>query len=111
MNRGKIPASRAAANPVPEILIGTGAPADAAQTRSSHGEPDEMSVTNSEVESAMNHRHLKEALHAPALKEPEFNTLSTIGAYIRAVRDGLIGVARLFSKDMQVKIFKNLMDR
>ena len=70
-----------------------------------------MSVTNSEVESAMNHRHLKEALRAPALTEPEFNALSTVGAYIRAAQDGLTGVARLFSKDMQVLIFTNLVDR
>ena len=41
-----------------------------------------MSVTNSKVESAMNHRHLKEALRAPALTEQEFNAQSTVGAYI-----------------------------
>ena len=70
-----------------------------------------MSVTNSEVVIAMNHCHLKEALRTPALTEPEFTTLSTVGAYIRAARDGLTGVARLFSKDMQVKKFRNLMDR
>ena len=46
-----------------------GAHADVAQTRSSHGEPDEMSVTNSEVESAMNHRHLKTSLTRPCLNE------------------------------------------
>ena len=82
-----------------------------AQTRSSHGDPDEMSMTNSEVKSATNHRYLKESLCAPALTEPEFNALSTIGAYIRAVQDRLTGVARLFSKDMQVKKFSNLTDR
>ena len=84
-----------------------GANANAAQTRSSHGEPTEMSVTNSEVESAMNHRHLKESLHAPALTEPEFTGLRTVGAYIRAAQDGLTGVARLFSKDMQVQVYMN----
>ena len=59
-----------------------------------------MSMTNSEVESEMNHRHLKEALRTPALTEPEFTALSTVGAYIQAARAGLTGVARLFSKDM-----------
>ena len=39
-------------------------------------------MTNSEVESAMNHRHLKEALRAPALTEPEFNALITLVDYI-----------------------------
>ena len=74
----------------------------AAQTHLSHQEPDEVSVTNSEVESAMNHRHLKEALRTPALTEWEFAALSTVGAYIRAARDGLTGFARLFSKDIHV---------
>ena len=61
-----------------------------------------MSVTNSEVEIVMNHRHLKEALRTPALIEQEFTVLSTMGAYIRAALDGLTGVARLFSKDIHV---------
>ena len=52
---------------MPEIPTRTGAHADAAWTRSSHGDSDEMSVTNFEVEIAMNHRHLKEALRAAAL--------------------------------------------
>ena len=72
------------------------------QTNLPHQEPDEVSITNSEVESAMNHRHLKEALRTPALIEQEFTVLSTMGAYIRATQDGLTGVARLFSKDIQV---------
>ena len=67
----------------------TGAHVDVAQTHLPHQELDEVSVTNSEVESAMNHRHLKEALRTPALTEPEFTALSTVGAYIRAARDGL----------------------
>lgn len=56
----------------------TGAHADAAQTHLPHKEPDEVSVTNFEVESAMNHRHLKEALRTLALIEPEFTALSTV---------------------------------
>ena len=98
----KIPANRAAANTAPEIPTKTGVHADAAQTRSSHGELDEMSVTNSEVESAMNHRHLKECLRALALTDPKFTTLSNVGAYIRDAQDGLTGIAHLFSKDMRV---------
>ena len=68
-------------------------------------EPDEMPITNSEVESAMNHRHLREALRTPVITEPEFTALSTVGAYIRTAQDGLTGVARVFSQEMQVKIF------
>ena len=70
-----------------------------------------MSITNSEVESAMNHRRLKEALRAPAFSEEEFTTLNTVEAYIQAARDGLTRVTRLFSKDIEVKIYANLIYR
>ena len=77
-----------------------------APSHSPHEDPDEVSATNSEVESAMNHCRLKEALHAPAFSEQEFTTVGTVDAYIRAARDGLTGVARLFSKDIQVRIYE-----
>ena len=67
-------------------------------------DPDEVSVTNSEVESAMNHRCLKEILRPPTFSEKEFTALSTVDLYIWAAWDGLTGVTRLFSKDIQVKI-------
>ena len=70
-----------------------------------HEDSAEVSATNSEVESAMNHRRLKEALRAPAFSEQEFTALSTVDAYIRAARDGLTGVVHLFSKDMQVRVY------
>lgn len=70
-----------------------------------HEDPDEVFVTNSEVESVMNHRRLKEALRAPAFSEQEFTALGIVDAYIRAARDGLTGVACLFSKDIQVIIY------
>nr|XP_040249793.1 atherin-like [Aegilops tauschii subsp. strangulata] len=44
---------------------------------------------------------------APVFTEQEFTALSTVDAYIRATRDGLAGVAHLFSKDMQVLKEKN----
>ena len=71
-----------------------------------HEDPNEVSATNSEVESAMNHRRLKEALRALAFPEKEFPTLGTVEVYSRAARDGLTGVARLFSKDIQVRIYE-----
>ena len=76
--------------------------ADAMQTHLPRQEPDDVSFTNSKVESAMNHWHLKEVLCTPALIELEFTALSIVGAYIQAARDGLTGVARLFSKDIHV---------
>ena len=65
-----------------------------------HEDLDDVSVMNSEVESAMNHRRLKEAMHTPAFSEKEFTALSSMDAYIRAARDGLAGVTQLFSKDI-----------
>ena len=105
---GKLPASRMSANPVPNSSTGTGA--DAMIVPPPHADSNDVSVTNSKVESMLNHRRLKETMRAPAFTEQEFNTLSSVGAYIRAARDGLAGVAHLFSKDMQVRVCVNLID-
>ena len=69
-----------------------------------HEDSDNVCVTNSELESVMNHRRLKEAMRALALSEQEFTTLNSVDAYIRAARDGLAGVTQLFSKDIQVRV-------
>ena len=70
---------------------------------------DDVLVTNSEVESVMNHCRLKEAMCAPAFSKQEFAALSSVDAYIRAARDGLAGVIQLLSKDIQVKFDANCM--
>lgn len=75
-----------------------------------HEDSDDVSVTNSEVESVMNHRRLKEAMCTPVFTEQEFTALSSVDAYIRAARDRLAGVTQLFSKDMQVIVCVNLID-
>mgnify|MGYP005846245909 FL=1 len=64
---------------------------------------DNVFVTNSEVESAMNHQRRKEAMRDPSFTEEAFNALSSADAYIRAARDGLAGATHQLSKDMQVK--------
>ena len=48
-----------------------------------------MSVTNSEVESAMNHQYWRAILRDPRFSEEAFNAFSSADAYIRAARDGL----------------------
>ena len=48
-----------------------------------------MSVTNSEVESAMNHRRCRAVLRDPKFSEEAFDAFSSGDAYIRAARDGL----------------------
>ena len=48
-----------------------------------------MSFTNSEVESAMNHRRLRAILRDPRCSKEAFDAFSSADAYIRAARDGL----------------------
>ena len=50
-----------------------------------------MSVTNSEVESAMNHRRRRAVLRDPRFSKEAFSAFSSADAYIRAARDGLNG--------------------
>ena len=52
-------------------------------------ELDDVSVTNSEVESAMNHRRRRAALCDPGFTKEAFNAFNSADAYIRAARDGL----------------------
>ena len=48
-----------------------------------------MSVTNSEVGSAMNHRRCRAILRDPGFSEEAFNAFSSADAYIQAARNGL----------------------
>ena len=43
---------------------------------------DDVSVTNSEVESAMNHRRRRAVLRDPSFSEESFNAFSSADAYI-----------------------------
>ena len=100
----KIPVSRLSTNPTPNSSTRTRANTDEAPVHPPHEDANEVSVTNSKVESVMNHLRLKETTRALVFTEKEFAALSTMDAYIRAARDGLAGVAHLFSKDMQVMV-------
>ena len=104
----KCPASRMSANPAPDSSTRTRV--YAVPDPPPHEDSDDISVTNSEVESAMNHQRLKEAMRAPVFTEQEFTALSSVDASIRAARNGLAGVTQLFSKDMQVIARLNLID-
>ena len=65
---------------------------------------DRMSVTNSEVESAMNHRHWRAALRDPGFSEEAFNAFNSGDAYIRAAQDGLARAIDQYLKDIRVSI-------
>ena len=82
---GKRPASQMSANPAPDSS--TRMRADTMPAPPLQEDSDDVSVTNYEVESVMNHRRLKEAMHAPVFTEHEFTALSSVDAYIRAAQD------------------------
>ena len=50
---------------------------------------DDMSMMNSEVKSAMNHRRRSAALRDPDFTKEAFNAFSLADTYIRATQDGL----------------------
>ena len=66
---------------------------------------DDVSGTNSEVESAMNHRRRRAILRDPSFTEEAFNALSSADAYIRAARDGLTRATNQHLKDVQVILY------
>ena len=70
----------------------------------SAGESDDVSITNSEVESAMNHRRRRAALRDPDFSKEAFNAFISADAYIRATRDGLGRATGQHLKDMQVSV-------
>ena len=63
---------------------------------------EDMSVTNSEVESAMNHRRCRAVLRDPKFSYEAFNAFSSGDAYSRAARDGLRKATRQYLTDVQV---------
>ena len=97
---GKRPISQMSANPVPDSS--TRMRADAMPIPPPQDDPDDVSVTNSKVESVMNHHRLQEGMQALAFSGEEFVALSSVDAYFQAARDGFSGVIQLFSKDIHV---------
>ena len=76
----------------------TGVPPDCPLAEDS----DDVSVTNSKVESPMNHQRRRAALHDPSFTTKAFNAFSSGDAYIRAARDGLARATDQYLKDMRV---------
>ena len=66
---------------------------------------DDVSITNSEVESAMSHRRCRAILQDPGFLEESFNAFNSADAYIRAARDGLNRATKHHLKDVQVNMF------
>ena len=61
---------------------------------------DDVSVTNSEVEGAMNHRRRRAILQDPGFSEESFNAFNSADAYIQAARDGINRATKQHLKDV-----------
>ena len=63
---------------------------------------DGLSATNSEVESAMNHRCLRTVLRDTCFSPEALDAFNTGDAYLRAAQNGLARATEQYVKDIQV---------
>ena len=68
---------------------------------------DRLSATNSEVESAMNHRRRRAVLREPGFSEEAFDAFNSGDAYIRAAQNGLARATDQYVKDIWVRKSNN----
>ena len=66
---------------------------------------DKISATNSEVESAMNHRRRRDVLHDACFSREVFDAFNSGDAYIRAAQHGLARAMDQYAKDVRVRKF------
>ena len=69
-----------------------------------------MSVTNSEVESSMNHWRCRAILRDPEFSEEAFNAFSSADAYIRAAQNGLSRATKQHLTDVRVRFILSEKD-
>ena len=63
------------------------------------------SATNSEVESAMNHRRRRAVLRNNIFSEEAFNAFNSVDAYVRDAQGGLAQAMNQYTKDIRVRDF------
>ena len=88
----------------PDLAAKTGADTGARPDCPLAEDSDDVSVTNSEVESAMNHRRRRAVLRDPGFTNEAFNAFSSADAYIQAARDGLARATNQHVKDIRVSL-------
>ena len=64
---------------------------------------DRLSATNSEVESAMNHRRRRAVLLDACFSQEAFDAFNSGDAYIRAAQNGLARATDQYVKDIRVR--------
>ena len=103
------PAGRASTCQVPDPALKARPDTRVTPDCPSAEDSDDVSVTNSEVDSAMSHRRQWAALRNPGFSEEAFNAFSSANAYIRAARDGLNRATKQHLKDVQVSLLRLTM--
>ena len=68
---------------------------------------DRLSATNSEVESAMNHRRRRAILRDACFSQEALDAFSSGDAYLRAAQDGLTRATEQYVKDIRVRNFNS----
>ena len=68
---------------------------------------DRLSATNSEVESAMNHRRRRAVLRDACFSQEAFDAFNLGDAYIRAAQNGLARATDQYVKDIRVRKSNN----
>ena len=70
---------------------------------------DRLSATNSEVESAMNHRRRRAVLRDACFSPEAFDAFNSRDAYLRAAQNGLARATNQYVRDVQVRKSDNYM--
>ena len=84
--------------PGPEAEADTGRASGAPPTEGADG----LSATNSEVESALNHRRRRTILRDACFSPEALDAFNTGDAYLRAAQNGLARAMEQYVKDIQV---------
>ena len=89
--------------PMPDSEAGT-------NTRRAPGAPptehaDKLSATNSEVESAMNHRRRQTVLRDACFSQEALDAFNSGDAHLRAAQNGLARATEQYVKDIRVRKF------
>ena len=99
------PTGHASSSPIPESDSRVEADVGTMPNCPSAEDTDMLSATNSEVESAMNHRRRRAIPHGGIFSEEAFNAFNFRHAYIRAAQDGLARATDQYVKDIRVRKF------
>ena len=82
----------------PEAEVDTGRASGAPPTEDANG----LSATNSEVESALNHRHRRTVLREACFSPEALDAFNIGDAYLRGAQSGLARAIEQYVKDIQV---------